>query len=308
MGQILKLYDYISRYEMNTNQYTNQFIRLKKERWESLQKACENGFFTEEKDESEKTTKGNIFSFKRGKKRSAAETDKKYEWFYKEFSEGTGLNVDLLTSDRKRAEAFKEYIYRFQLKWASSTISQISSIQHEVYLDKELEMLAQSLPDSYFILYKPVLKVRKAAVELTVVLLAPLKIYCVVFLEGRNERESVFLGSKNRFWEERFQNGTRNVLNPCASLFRTEKVLANILNEKAIDLPIEKLIISRTSYIDYPDLPFGLSIVDKRNWREWLTKQQKNTAPIKSKQISAARQLLYHGESRSHDRKEWLDS
>jgi hypothetical protein len=39
-----------------------------------------------------------------------------------------------------------------------------------------------------------------------------------------------------------------------------------MLKEKSIDLPIEKVIVTRTSYIDYPDLLFGLSIIDKRNW------------------------------------------
>lgn len=305
MGQIFKIYDYISRYELNPNQYTNQFIRLKKERWESLRKAYEKSFFDGQTDDATETKPGRTFSFKREKNRPS---NKKYEWFHEEFADGAGLNASLPKTDTERTEFFNEYIYRFQLKWASSTISHISSIQEEVYQDEDLKMLTQSLPDSYFILYKPVIRIGKAAVELTVVLLAPLKIYCIAFLEGMNERESVFLGSKHRFWEERFQNGTRNVLNPCPSLFRTEKVISQLLKEKSIDMPIEKIMISRSSYIDYPDLPFGLTIADKRNWREWLGKQQKNAAPIKSKQISAAKQLLHHGESRFSQRKEWLDS
>ncbi len=36
MAQLVKLYDYISRYEWNTYRYPTQFIRLKQENWKKL--------------------------------------------------------------------------------------------------------------------------------------------------------------------------------------------------------------------------------------------------------------------------------
>ncbi|MFE4585135.1 hypothetical protein ACFRA1_07715, partial [Bacillus subtilis] len=36
MAQIIKIHDYISRYELDPYHYINQFVRLKKERWLSL--------------------------------------------------------------------------------------------------------------------------------------------------------------------------------------------------------------------------------------------------------------------------------
>lgn len=60
-----------------------------------------------------------------------------------------------------------------------------------------MRYLTQQLPDSYFIMYKPVLKIQQAAVELSIVIISPLEIYCVSFLEA--EEDSVYIGSKNRF-------------------------------------------------------------------------------------------------------------
>lgn len=41
MAQIIKIHDYISRYELDPYHYINQFVRLKKERWLSLVEAAE---------------------------------------------------------------------------------------------------------------------------------------------------------------------------------------------------------------------------------------------------------------------------
>lgn len=48
MAQIIKIHDCISRYELDPYHYMNQFIRLKKERWETLLEAFDRK--TEEKE------------------------------------------------------------------------------------------------------------------------------------------------------------------------------------------------------------------------------------------------------------------
>src|SRR5690606_41054898 len=45
MGQIIKIYDYISRYEQNIYNYAARFISLKRKRWELLKNNWENGYF-----------------------------------------------------------------------------------------------------------------------------------------------------------------------------------------------------------------------------------------------------------------------
>ena len=41
MAQLLKLQDYISRYETDIYRYSNQYIRFKKQQWNALQQAKE---------------------------------------------------------------------------------------------------------------------------------------------------------------------------------------------------------------------------------------------------------------------------
>lgn len=38
---------------------------------------------------------------------------------------------------------------------------------------------------------------------------------------------------------------------------------------------MQKLLLSRTSYIDYPEPPYGLEIADKRTAAEWLEAAEK---------------------------------
>ncbi len=60
-----------------------------------------------------------------------------------------------------------------------------------------LKMLAQKSPDSYFVMYHPVLQIQQASVELSMIIISPLEIFCAVFMEA--EEDSVYIGSKHRF-------------------------------------------------------------------------------------------------------------
>lgn len=64
-----------------------------------------------------------------------------------------------------------------------------------------LKMLAQKSPDSYFVMYHPVLQIQQASVELSMIIISPLEIFCAAFMEA--EEDTVYIGSKHRFWEER---------------------------------------------------------------------------------------------------------
>lgn len=73
MAQIIKIHDYISRYELDPYHYMNQFIRLKKERWKSLLKAADEQQNEKEsqmsKAEEEPASKRKHFFLKRKKKK-----------------------------------------------------------------------------------------------------------------------------------------------------------------------------------------------------------------------------------------------
>ncbi|QHZ48095.1 hypothetical protein [Bacillus sp. NSP9.1] len=314
MAQIVKIQDCISRYEQDPYHYMNQFIRLKKQRWQSLKEMAEKkeeGFFRGESipSENDGSRKKRTFSLKRKKELSDINNGKEAvdQWFNGLEEEMDGdLIARIPAGEKELAAFFKERLYQFQLKWASSTISDISGLSREIKSDKILQILAQQLPDSYFIMYHPVLQVSQAAAELSIIILTPLEIYCLAFLEG--DKESAFIGSKDRFWKEKTVRGKeRSVLNPTTELLRTGSILSQLLKGSDIELPVRKFIISRTSYIDYPEPPYGIEIYDRRQWGDWLAKQQKNFAPIKSRQLKAAKILLSYGVSESKRRKEWLD-
>lgn len=43
MGQLIKLQDYISRYELDMYHYPSEFIRLKRKQWERMKHVWETG-------------------------------------------------------------------------------------------------------------------------------------------------------------------------------------------------------------------------------------------------------------------------
>ena len=83
--------------------------------------------------------------------------------------------------------------------------------------------------------------------------------------------------------------------------------MSKILQQSGVELPVKKILISRTSYIDLPEVPFGMEVVDKKKAEDWFEKQRKNTAPTKHQQFKATKALLAYGESDSKRRQEWLD-
>ncbi|MFJ5965299.1 hypothetical protein [Bacillus sp. NPDC093026] len=312
MAQIIKIQDYISRYEQDPHHYINQFIRLKKQRWEELKQASKEQVqkiqfdqmseqASEQEDEKKKT-----FSLKRKQKQADMKKERDLRLFHEPTDIEQGVFRNVPTDEAKLIHFFKDHLYDVQLKWASSTISQISTVSHHIRYDEKLRMLARQLPDSYFVMYKPVLLIQKAEMELCPVLITPLEVICLSFLEA--EPDSVYIGSKERFWEKRATGkAVQSVLNPCAHLLRSGNVVSKILDQNGIDFPVKKILISRTSYIDLPEVPYGIEVIDKKKAEGWFEKQRNNTAPTKHQQFKATKALLAYGESVSKRRQEWLD-
>ena len=126
-------------------------------------------------------------------------------------------------------------------------------------------MLARQLPDSYFVMYKPVLLIQKAEMELCPVLITPLEVICLSFLEA--EPDSVYIGSKERFWEKRATGkAVQSVLNPCASLLRSGTVVSKILQQSGVELPVKKSSSAAPRILICPKFHSGwrLSIRRKR--------------------------------------------
>jgi hypothetical protein len=316
MGQLIKLQDYISRYEMDIFTYPSRFVRLKKQQWERTLINWEN----EGRDSSNLTFYQPVSGWEEETERPALL--KKLTDFFKhnhksdenEILENPIMNeedsLDFTASFSFKPESveelkrqFLDQLYRFQLKWASSTITERSPIHSKYYFEENLKFFLQRFPDTYLVLYKPVFLLKKATLEAEIILLTPTDAWCITFIEA--EDSAVFIGSNDRFWVKRTDAEEKKVLNPLLTLNRTEKIVRNIFNMHEIEFPIHKLLISRNGYIDYPSAPFGVEFAEARNFNVWFQSMRTLKSPLKHIQLKAAKVLLQYCHTRSRRRPEW---
>jgi hypothetical protein len=317
MGQLIKLQDYISRYEMDIFTYPSRFVRLKKQQWERTKFNWENGGLDasnltfhqpgsdwEEEDEKPALLKKLTGLFKHNQKSAeneqAIETPLKVEEDPLQFTATFSFKPESIDELKRQ---FLDQLYRFQLKWACSTITEKSPIHSKYYFEENLKFFLQRFPDTYLVLYKPVFLLKKAPLEAEIILLTPTDIWCITFIEA--EDSAVFIGSNERFWLKRTERSEKKVLNPLLTLNRTEKIVQNIFKMHEIDFPIHKLIVSRNGYIDYPSAPFGVEFAETRNFNTWFQSMRAQRSPLKHIQLKAAKVLLQYCHTESRRRLEW---
>ncbi|MFD2804997.1 hypothetical protein SAMN05216565_101200 [Litchfieldia salsa] len=284
---------------MDMYRYPSQFIRLKKQQWDKVRTEWENELSKIDEEKEQKNIDGqkrnlfNPFTKMRRKLFSGDESDE-----FEEMSQGDEEST-LLFSFSKRPDSIQEMkqsfldsIFSFQMKWASSTIRERSFVDDHFYDDPYLKYFLQRFPDTYFVLYKPVFLLKQAPVELEIILITPIATLCISFLEG--EENSVFMGSKERFWIEKNGKEEKKVLSPLIGLNRTEKVIRQIYQLNGIELPIKKIILNRSGFFDYPFAPYDITFVDKKAYEEWFNSMRAVTSPLKFVQIKAAQSLLTH--------------
>lgn len=314
MAQLIKLYDYISRYEMDPYRYPGQFIRMKKQQWRILHEAWKNSQFDvfmkkyEEAGSAEEENKPSLFSKLKGKLvKSKGETVSieippllteavREEEFDMQFTTEPQAEEDL-------KHLFLDKIFQFQLKWASSTLRDKSQLDRALYRNKELKFFLQRFPDQYLFMYKPVLKVKQAVTELDLLFILPSEILCMTLLKG--EKDSVFIGSNDHFWQEKTSRQDKKVLNPQISLNRSGAIISNMMQSNGIELPVKKLLITQNSYIDHPAQAFDLQIIDKRTFEKWFQQLRGASSPVKHVQLKAAKILFDYTVSDSYPRTEW---
>jgi hypothetical protein len=321
MGQLIKLQDYVSRYEQNIYVYPSRYVRLKKQQWEKLKVAWENrdieyGFSKPSQEnndwylEEEKTSlidrvKG-LLNRKSQDKHVEEEEESTFKGMEKEESDYL-LNTALINNNVNSIEELKinflDMMFDFQMKWATSTIAEKSYVKSHYFHDERLKFFLQRFPDTYLVMYRPILLLKKAPVEIETILVSPTDVYCIAFLEDKDN--TVFVGSKERFWDVRNQKGERKILNPLLALNRTEKIIHNIFNRYEIDLPVHKILLSRNGYIDYPLVPYDIKIIEKRNYEEWFQGMRGQKSPLKHMQLKGAQSLLYYCQTTSIRRMEW---
>ncbi|HEY9577376.1 MAG TPA: NERD domain-containing protein [Pseudobacillus sp.] len=306
MAQLIKLQDYISRYETDIFHYPAQFARLKKQQWESMRQFWERNRWREELDDlsleeshgevGEQGVVQKLRSFFRFGKEEAA-TAEEEQSIFETIQVGAAANLEELRHQ------FLDQLFTFQVKWASSTVREKSYIDPRYFHDERLRFFLQGLPDSFLLLYEPVLQLKKAPMELDVILLTPTEAWCLSFLE--EEEQAVYMCSTEHFWSKRSGEEEGRVLSPLLAISRMEAVLKNLFQRQKLDFPIKKAIVSRNGFIDYPGVPFGLDVIDSRTFPAWFNRMRNMSSPLKTIQLKAAKSVLEFGQTTSVRRPEW---
>ena len=316
MAQLVKLQDYTSRYQIDLARYPTQFVRLKKKQWDRVKQQWEQGDEVDdwqhiEEAEEEKPR----FSFVRklfSKKESPQEeVVGEQELLASEDEipdEETTLtfNAKIVYAPQTLKELrqmFMNQFFHFQLKWASSTLREKSYVDPKFMRDSFLRTVLLSLPDTYLVFYYPIIKVKKAPVELAIIILTPTECICINKLE--QEEQAVYVADGDRFWTKKVGKKDTKVLNPFISLNRTEAVLEQLFDQEHITIPIRKVLLSRNGYFDYPGTAFNTKLIDKRSYDEWFDQLKRSASPMKHMQIRSAQTLLAQAQITSFNRNIW---
>lgn len=305
MAQLVKLLDYISRYEHDLSRYPTQFIRLKKYQWDRMKRLWENGedlteWKREQEEEIAETQEERWFSpllrlFRKNKNTPdldqvvEQETEKEDEF---------GFTPNIIYNPKDLQQLRKLYLdqlFHFQIKWASSTLLDKSRVDPRYMRDPLLRSFAQELPDSFLLFYYPIVVVKKAPVELDILLVTPVECLCITVLE--REDVAAFIGGGDKFWVKKHGDQESKVLNPFIALNRMEKIVSGIFKANDIDFPIKKYVISRNGYIDYPGSAYDVQIIDRRNYVDWFDAIKKMSVPLKHTQFKAAQAILDIGQT-----------
>lgn len=313
MGQLIKLQDYISRYETDVYRYTSEFIRLKKRQWEQTKEQWESNKRNDALPQLDETwewlvEEPSLFEkMKKWFKRSSPQEEETTEAQTNRSIDGEEGLPPIVTEAKNIDELkilFLENIFQLQLKWASSTIWYESAVDKKFYYEEKLKYFLQRFPDTYLCLYKPVFLVKNAPVELDVILLSPTTTWCITFAEGA--KDNIIIASSDRFWTEIINGEEKKMVNPSIALQRMGKIVADIYKQYNVDFPIKKAVINRYGYIDYRRSAFSdVHVIDKRNYEQWFSSLRKLAIPLKHAQLKAASCLLRHCYSHYDIRTDW---
>lgn len=323
MAQLIKLQDYISRYEIDLARYPTQFIRLKQNQWERIKYQWQTGekierwehIEEEVQEEKKKSLFQKLFPFKKDVPEDEQEDIEKVtisnEWAVEGNShqeEDTTLNFEpnLVYTPKTLEELKKMFIdqfFHFQMKWASSTLREKSYVDPKFMRDTLLRSMLQTLPDNYLVFYYPILRVKKAPIELDIIIMTPTECLCITVLE--QESQAVYIANSERFWLKKDGKNEKKVLSPLIQLNRMEKVVEQIFHQNNIELPIRKVLLTRNGYIDYPGTMYGISFVDKRKYPEWVEQLKHSVSPMKHMQIRGAQAILNTVQTTSFHRDIW---
>lgn len=326
MAQLVKLQDYISRYQIDLSRYPTQFIRLKQNQWERVRQQWQTGEVIGQwehmdtdailQEEKGRTFFQKFFPFSKKEKGIVQESEENKivnsssEWAVEDQipEEDTTLffEPNIIYEPKTLEELkkmFMDQFFHFQMKWASSTIRERSYVDPKYMRDTLLRSMLQTLPDNYLIFYYPIIRVKKAPIELDIIILTPTECLCITVLE--QEEQAVYIANSERFWMKKVGKNDKKVLSPLIQLNRMEKLLEQMFIQSGVEMSIKKVLLTRNGYIDYPGTMYGTQLVDKRKFPEWMEQLRRSVSPMKHMQIRAAQSILNTVQTTSFHRDIW---
>ncbi|MFG6148225.1 NERD domain-containing protein [Halobacillus sp. B23F22_1] len=295
MAQLIKIYDYISRYESDIYHYPTKYIRLKQENWIKLKKKWESGYLrsTEKEDEDTEYEKESPSKWKNFFKRK-----KEYQEDVNKIVEEEWVPEDIETLKKY----FLDGLYPFQLKWASTTLLEKSFVDANLQHNSQLKMLLQRIPDHYLIMYKPIVKFKKAPMEAEIIVIGPHQVEVITYLDVNAD---IITPHTPYQWYVEKNGEKKTVSSPLIGLKRTETFLRSIAQKYKLNINFKLTILAPEVTISALEAPYLTSYIDKHNFEQWLTEKRKLSTPLKYEQLLLSEKLLNHTRTVAVKRPEW---
>lgn len=293
MAQLIKLKDYISRYEWNAYRYPSQYIRLKQENWEKLYQLwlSRDNIIEDELTATKKTT-----SFSRLKSFMKQEDG----------LDDVITTADLLpTTESELKQYFLNKLLPFQMRWATSTVADVSFTDKDYQYDATLKYFLQRFPDIYLLMYYPIFNIKNAPVDGEIILISPIGIEVIYLLE--DSEEATIMAGDDRTWKIEKGNHEKIIISPLIALKRTEHIIKRILHTEQVKFPIKKMVLSRTNNIVFSSEPYQTKIIGKFQYDKWFSEKRSLRSSLKGDQLKASEALLKYCLTTSIKRPEWQE-
>lgn len=293
IAQLIKLRDYVSRYEWNAYRYPSQFIRYKQENWEYVYQLWleQNEASSQRWLDVQDKKQSKFFSFFRKGEKVNREEDLQVE----------SDNLPLTEIDLR--QYFLDKLFPLQLKWATSTVTEVSFIDPHYEVDQHLKYFLQRFPDIYLVMYYPIFHINKAPVDGEIILLSPIGIDIIHLIDI--EQEATIFANDDRTWFIETNEQTLKQISPLISLKRTEQIVKSILSTEAVELPITKTVLARDHHIVFGSEPYRTRLIGKGQYQQWFQEKRQLKSILKNQQLKAAELLLQYCLSTSVKRPEW---
>lgn len=292
VAQLIKILDCISRYEWDVYRYPSQFIRLKQSNWRELKSLQENEEVPVTNFREEEHQKKGMFSWFR-KNKAMEETHETEE------------KLELPQTELELKQYFLDKLYPVQLKWATSTVAEVSFLQQKYYEDEQLKYFLQRFPDTFLLMYFPIISVKKALIDGPIIMISPLEIELIQFVET-NANEVIY-ANDSRFWTSETLEEQKRLINPLINLKRIEKIIQAILESEQIDFPITKTVLSRENHIVFQTEPLQTKFIGIYQYENWFQQKRSFNSPLKSEQLKVVNSILKYCVTTSVRRPEWLE-